>query len=348
MFKNLILLSAFMALVLTANTLNGQDAAKSVTVNDYDIALSMPAGWTSEYPPGHDAVFWMVRNRENPVKDRVSLEIRVGASTTGSSGNVGLTRLQNDFKNLKKQSSATRQIAGETVPVTTYSFDAASFSNDPGYVTQAMLTHGGVTIELRWYGAVHPFGEAAPEIDKILASIKWLHPDWKPSASQLAFLQAAQQISAGIAPVTMLTPQYEKAVSLDPKNTKARVALGLGYLTSGRVDDAFSQYEAVSQLDPSNPEAWIGMGNVALRKGDNASALKYFSSAANHAPTNDAAHRKMAVGLAYAHRYQEALAHAETAKRLEWKDVPSWDYLIKTLKYQISHSGTGSQIGTSK
>jgi hypothetical protein len=340
MFKNFILFFVFTALVLTADTLNGQDATKDVTVNDYDIALSMPNGWTSEYPQGHDAVFWLIRNREAPSENRVSFEIRVGVGPKGNEGSVGLERLQNDFKQLKSRSSATRQIAGENVPVTTYSFDAASFSDTPGYVTQAMLMHGGVTIELRWYGTAAPFTEAAPEIDKILGSIKWLHPEWKPSESQLAFLQAAQQISAGIAPVTALMPQYEKAVSLDPKNTRARVALGLGYLTAGRVNDAFSQYEAVSQIDPSNPRAWIGMGNVALRKGDNATALKYFSNAANHAPTDDAAQRKMAVGLAYAHRYQEALAHAETAKRLGWKQTPSWDYLIKTLKYQISQSGT--------
>jgi tetratricopeptide (TPR) repeat protein len=331
---------ALMGLVLAANTLNGQDVAKSVSLNDYDISLATPAGWASEYPPGHDAVFWLVRNRESPSENRVSFEIRVGTASEGNQEDIGLERLQNDFKNPKKRSSATRQIAGETVPVTTYSFDAATFSDTPGYVAQAMLMHGGVTIELRWYGSVGPFTETAPEIDKILASIKWLHPDWKPSESQRAFLQAAQQITAGIAPVTMLTPQYEKAVSLDPNNTKARVALGLGYLTAGRVDDAFSQYQAVSQIDPSNPEAWIGMGNVALRKGDSATALKYYSNAANHAPTDDAAQRKMAVGLAYAHRYQEALAHAEMAKRLGWKSFPSLDYLIKTLKYQISQSGT--------
>jgi hypothetical protein len=340
MVKTFITFCAFIALVIAADTAKGQDTGKPVSVNDYDISLAEPTGWTSEYPPGHDAVFWLVRNREAPSQNRVSFEVRVGEGPKGNQGDSGLERLQNDFKNLKKQGSQVREIAGQTVPVTTYSFDAATFSDNPGYVTQAMLMHGGVTIELRWYGTAGPFKDATPEIDKILASIKWLHPDWKPSESQLAFLQAAQQISAGIAPVTMLTPQYEKAVSLDPKNTKARVALGLGYLTAGRVDDAFSQYEAVSQLDPSNPEAWIGMGNVALRKGDSATALKYFSNAASQAPTDDAAQRKMAVGLAYAHRYQEALAHAEMAKRLGWKPFPSLDYLIKTLKYQISQSGT--------
>jgi tetratricopeptide (TPR) repeat protein len=175
-----------------------------------------------------------------------------------------------------------------------------------------------------------------------------LHPDWKPSESQLAFLQAAQTVVAGIAPVAGLVPQYEKAVSLDPNNTRARILLGTGYLAAGRVDDAFSQYEAVSQLDPSNSEAWIGMGNVVFRKGDNATALKYYSTAVEHAPKDYHAHSKIAVSLAYAHRYQEALAHAEMAKRLGWNQVPSLDYFIKTLKYQISHSGTGSQTGTSK
>ena len=326
--------------MVTAGTLNAQNAAKNVTISDYDISVATPTGWTSEYPAGHDTVSWLIRNRESPSDKRVNFEIRVGASTTGSSGEVGLTRLQNDFKNLKKQGAATRQIAGETVPVTTYSFDAATFSNEPGKVTQAMLTHGGVAIELRWYGTAGPLTEAAPDIDQILASIKWLHPDWKPTESQLAFLQAAQTVVNGIAPVTSLVPQYEKAVSLDPNNTRARILLGTGYLAAGRVDDALSQYEAVSQIDPSNPKAWIGMGDVATRKGDNASALKYYSSAVEHAPKNYDAHSKVAVGLTYAHRYQEALAHAETAKRLGWNQVPSLDYFIKTLKYEISQSGT--------
>jgi tetratricopeptide (TPR) repeat protein len=293
-------------------------------------------------------VFWLIRDRESSSEKRVNFEIRVGANTTGNLTDIGLIRLQNDFKNLKKKSSVTQQIAGETVPVTTYSFDAATFCNDPGYVTQAMLTHGGIAIELRWYGTPAPFMEAAPEINNILASIKWLHPDWKPSASQLAFLQAAQTVVAGVAPVAGLVCQYEKAVSLDPNNTRARILLATGYLTSGRLDDANTQYQAVSQLDPSNPEAWVGMGNVAFQKGDNATALKYYSAAVEHAPQNYHAHSKVAVSLAYAHRYQEALAHAEMAKRLGWNQVPSLDYFIKSLKYQISQSGTGIQTGTSR
>ena len=151
MLKNLATFCALSAFVLTGYTLNGQDAAKNVTINDYDISLATPAGWISEYPAGHDAVFWLIRNRESPSEKRVNFEIRVGASTKGNLNDIGLNRLQNDFKNLKKKSSATRQIAGENVPVTTYSFDAATFSNDTGYVTQAMLTHGVVVIVFGWF-----------------------------------------------------------------------------------------------------------------------------------------------------------------------------------------------------
>jgi tetratricopeptide (TPR) repeat protein len=106
---------------------------------------------------------------------------------------------------------------------------------------------------------------------------------------------------------------------------------------AGRVDDAFREFEAVSRVEPSNPEAWIGMGNVCLRKRDNASALKYFSTAAEQSPTNDEAQREMAIGLTHAHRYREALEHAEIAQRLGWKPFPSLDYLIKGLRYQIEH-----------
>jgi len=339
-FKHVFTTCVFITLGLTMDTLSYQDGMNDATVNDYDISVATPAGWTSEYPTGHDAVLWLIRNRESPSDKRVNFEIRVGKSATASSGDIGLIRLRNDFKNLKEKSSVAQQIAGETVPVTTYSFDAATFSSDPGDVTQVILTHGGVAIELRWYGTVAQLTEAAPEIGKILTSIRWLHRDWKPSASQLAFLQAAQTVVNGIAPVTSLVLQYEKAVSLDSNNTKARILLGKGYLAAGRVDDAFSQYQAVSQMEPSNPEAWIGMGDAVTRKGDNATALKYYSSAVDRAPKNYDAHSKVAVGLTYAHRYQEALAHAETAKRLGWNQVPSLDYFIKTLKYQISQSGT--------
>ena len=321
----------------------GQDVTPNVPsqLNSFDISLSLPPGWTSEYPEGHDEISWLVRGRTDPPGIRVCFEIRVGEMPKSINEAKGIERLQNDFLDLKKVNSSNQQIAGEMIPVNRYFFKADTLSSDSGEVIQAILSHGGILVELRWYGAVSALVEAKSDLSELLASIKWIHADWKPSNSQVTFLKAAQKIVVGDASETDLVPLYEKAVLQDSGNTKARVLLANGYLDAGRIDDAFIQYKAVSRLDPTNPIAWMGMGHIVAEKGDNATALKYYTTAIAQAPTNDRAQIDYTVGLFPLHRYREALIHAELAKRLGWRPMQSLDVGISFLKNEIGDKEPG-------
>lgn len=68
---------------------------------------------------------------------------------------------------------------------------------------------------------------------------------------------------------------FEKAVALDPVNTKSPVNLADIYITQNENDKAKVLLERTLKMDPENSGALLNLGRLAVLKGDYAEALRY-------------------------------------------------------------------------
>jgi cytochrome c-type biogenesis protein CcmH/NrfG len=106
---------------------------------------------------------------------------------------------------------------------------------------------------------------------------------------------------------------YEKAISLDPKMTKARVNLATLIGESGEADSARVMLEEIIRDDPSDPRALTNLGMLLYNQKDVDTAVKYFNKALILDPTSPEA------------RYNLGLAFAEQGLLLEaireWRAV---------------------------
>jgi predicted negative regulator of RcsB-dependent stress response/predicted membrane-bound dolichyl-phosphate-mannose-protein mannosyltransferase len=77
---------------------------------------------------------------------------------------------------------------------------------------------------------------------------------------------------------------FERAVSLDPKDSDAHTNLGGVYLSKNRIDRAVEEFEAALKINPKNAEAHNNIGTAYLRKGRPEIAYTHYSDAVRLKP----------------------------------------------------------------
>src|SRR5262249_25106350 len=65
---------------------------------------------------------------------------------------------------------------------------------------------------------------------------------------------------------------FDRAVQLDPRNTRALVWKGMVQTNLNRTADALATFERAARTDPPNVDAWIGIANAQMNRRDLASA----------------------------------------------------------------------------
>jgi tetratricopeptide (TPR) repeat protein len=68
--------------------------------------------------------------------------------------------------------------------------------------------------------------------------------------------------------------EYQKALSVDPRQTGLHTSIGQSYLHAGKLEEAEKEFRLEFQLDSQNESAWLGLANVQLSKGQSAAALE--------------------------------------------------------------------------
>jgi cytochrome c-type biogenesis protein CcmH/NrfG len=91
---------------------------------------------------------------------------------------------------------------------------------------------------------------------------------------------------------------YEKAVSLDPKMTKARVNLATLIGESGEADSARLMLEEIIRDDPRDSRALTNLGMIYYNQKDTDSAVKYYTRAISLDPNNPEARYNLGVAFA--------------------------------------------------
>lgn len=78
--------------------------------------------------------------------------------------------------------------------------------------------------------------------------------------------------------------QLERVVKAEPTMAAGLNLLGMGYLNTGRFQEAQAQFLTLRSLFPDHPLGHLGMGQVLLERGEAKNALEHLSKAHNLAP----------------------------------------------------------------
>jgi tetratricopeptide (TPR) repeat protein len=106
---------------------------------------------------------------------------------------------------------------------------------------------------------------------------------------------------------------YEKALALDPKMTKAQVNLAMLTAEAGEPDSAMMMLDAVVREHPRDSMALTDLGMIHANQKDLDAAVKYYTRAIAADPQNAEAHYNLGVAFANAGLLLEALR--------EWRAV---------------------------
>ena len=139
--------------------------------------------------------------------------------------------------------------------------------------------------------------------------------DRDSSAAHLAF--GAAQVWAEHFDVAI--PETELAVTLNPSNAQARMALGNRLDLIGRTAEGIAQMAHSLQLNPRDPRRFNYMGFLArahITLGEYEKALEWAHGAVRVRPDHPGMYYRLAVCLAHLDRTQEARAALEDCERL--------------------------------
>ena len=105
---------------------------------------------------------------------------------------------------------------------------------------------------------------------------------------------------------------YEKALSLDPEMTKARVNLAMLVAEAGEPDSALMMLDAVIKEHPKDSRALTNLGMIYFNQKDYDTAVKYYAQAIAVDPKNAEAHYNLGVAFAETGLLLEALKEWNT------------------------------------
>jgi Tfp pilus assembly protein PilF len=112
---------------------------------------------------------------------------------------------------------------------------------------------------------------------------------------------------------------YNKALELDPKNTKIHNGLGNVYMKLNKLELSKKELQYVLLMDPLDSKARNNLGLVYLKMNEYIKALEEFQKAINSSPTNVAAYNNLGITCKKLKKYNESLEYFNKALFLDSK-----------------------------
>ncbi|MGA9885105.1 MAG: tetratricopeptide repeat protein [Candidatus Acidiferrales bacterium] len=111
--------------------------------------------------------------------------------------------------------------------------------------------------------------------------------------------------------------EFQKAISLAPRQPELHFALGYLFWKAQRFDDAVAAFNAELTIVPGNPQALAYLGDIAMQKGDYAKALPLLRRAAQLQKGNRLAYLDTGSILMDQKKFPEALSALRRAVELD-------------------------------
>jgi len=128
----------------------------------------------------------------------------------------------------------------------------------------------------------------------------------------------------------------EKAVTDEPNNIGARLALAAAYTQTGRPDDALLQYKEVLKATPGNRSALLGEGEIYYSKNDLVNAAAAYGEVIKNAGGGEfsGADPQLQTAFFYAGEValrqgdtQKAVKYLESAVQIDATDADAWNLI---------------------
>jgi Flp pilus assembly protein TadD len=127
--------------------------------------------------------------------------------------------------------------------------------------------------------------------------------------------------------INMAYLQYDKALRMEPSQTRVRYKVGLLFLKKGLPDEALTEFEAILQHDATFALAYEGVGQTLLKQSKHADAEKYFRHALALNPELWQCHNFLGILYDQQQRYDAAIAEYRSALALK----PEQGFLLNNL-----------------
>jgi Flp pilus assembly protein TadD len=130
----------------------------------------------------------------------------------------------------------------------------------------------------------------------------------------------------------------EKAVTMQPNDPDAQVALGGALLEKKRIDEAIMHYQQALAMRPDYFLAQCGLGRALLEKGELDTAIQHFRAAVLIRPEHADCLTFLAIALDEKGETAEAIQHYEKALEMSPKSIPA----LTNLGWLIATCSNGS------
>jgi tetratricopeptide (TPR) repeat protein len=127
-------------------------------------------------------------------------------------------------------------------------------------------------------------------------------------------------------------PFFEKAVSLDPRDTHSLVNLAFSYDKAGNPERALETYRQALEINPSLTDAWNKAGNILTRAGRFDEAVKMYDKGISIDPGNAFILNNKGYSLYLAGKYPDALESLQKAVILNPEYKSAWKNLGDVFK----------------
>jgi tetratricopeptide (TPR) repeat protein len=138
--------------------------------------------------------------------------------------------------------------------------------------------------------------------------------DREPENAQAGLMLGTLALDAGLPQAAV--PILERAVMLEPGKADFQVQLGIGYLHSGRQDDALIAFDRALALDANSFAAHFQKGHALMERDPDAAQL-LLDRAVALSPDDAAAHNLRGMVLTHRQQMQDALAAFARARDLQ-------------------------------
>jgi Flp pilus assembly protein TadD len=113
--------------------------------------------------------------------------------------------------------------------------------------------------------------------------------------------------------VNMAYLQYDKALRMDPKQTRVRYKVGLLFLNKDMPDEAFKEFQEIVKYDATFALAYEGIGQALLKKSHYDEAEQHFRHALSLSPERWQCHNFLGIVYDRQRRYDAAIGEYRAA-----------------------------------
>jgi tetratricopeptide (TPR) repeat protein len=146
----------------------------------------------------------------------------------------------------------------------------------------------------------------------------------------------------------VLIENYQEALSRNPSNQQARIALAQIFLKANRLEEAEREFQKAADQENNNPQIPLGLAQVSLLKGNTEKAAELFDMVLQITPDNSTALAELSQIELQTGKIDQAITHLKHAITINPYDSELCYKLSQALKLQGNDTAAREMLEKSK